>query len=175
MVFMRMDSLFLLLLLLYSCKDENFVRIIADDDRWQVTLNETELVALDKSSGSETLLLKLCESHCMYSSASDSAAIMVHKDSLCDVSKAHILSYPDESLVLLLQDISNNTVCHSFIFKPGTDSLIHLPSSGGFLGVSYDDNLIIMDSYGYNDEGRYGIVQGYTFEGKKVCEMTTKK
>jgi hypothetical protein len=32
-----------------------------------------------------------------------------------------------------------------------------------------------MDSYNYNDEGRYGMVQGYTFDGEKVCEMTTKK
>ena len=165
----------LLLLLLYSCKEENYVRIIVEDDKWQITLNKTELVALDKTSGSETSLLKLCAGYCMYGSASDSVAIMVHKDSLCDVSKAYILSYPDEPLVLLLQDNSNHTICHSFVYKHGADSLIHLPSSGYFLGVSWDDCLIIMDSYDYNDKGRYGMVQGYTFDGEKVCEMTTKK
>lgn len=162
-------------LCLCSCKSDDSVRILTEDDRWQIRIDETDLFALDKSSGTETLLIQLCAGHCMYGSASDSAAIMVHKDSLCDVSKAHILSYPDESLVLLLQDISNNTVCHSFIFEQGTDTLIHLPSSGDFLGISSDNNLIIMDSYGYNDEGRYGVVQGYTFEGNKVCEMKTKK
>ena len=164
----------LCLLSLCSCRRDDSVRILAEDDRWQIRLDETEFFALDKISGSETQLLKLCSDHCVYGSASDSVSVMVHKDSLCNVSKAHVLSYPDEPLTLLLQDASNHTVCHSFVFKQGADFLIHLPSNGDFLGVSCDDNLIIMDSYGYNDEGRYGIVQGYTFDGEKVCEMTTK-
>ena len=28
--------------------------------------------------------------------------------------------------------------------------------------------------YNYNDNGRYGLVQGYSFDGEKVCEMETK-
>lgn len=163
------------LISLYSCKNDDSSRILAEDTRWQIKLNETKLLALDKTSNSEITLLQLCCDRCVYGSASDSISVIVHKDSLCAVNKAHILSYPGESLSLLLQDISNRTVCHSFVFKEGAESLIHLPSNGGFLGVSGDDNLIIMDSYGYGDEGRYGIVKGYTFDGEKVCEMTTKK
>ena len=165
----------LCLLSLCSCKNDDPKRILAEDDRWQISLHKTELIAIDKVSKSETLLLKLCPGRCVYGSASDSTSVMVHKDSLCDVSKVYILSYHDEPLTLLLQDISNHTVCHSFVYKHGADSLIHLPSSGFFLGVSWDDCLIIMDSYDYNDKGRYGMVQGYTFDGEKVCEMTTKK
>ena len=73
-----------------------------------------------------------------------------------------------------MQDVSNTSVCYSYIEKEGTDSLILLPSYGDFLGVSYDDGLIIMDSYYYDDNGRHGVVQGYTFDGKKVCEMETE-
>ena len=133
-----------------------------------------ELFAFDKESRSEIPLLKLYTGHCVYGSASDSVSTLVHKDSLFAVSKAHILSYPHEPLILLLQDVSNYTVCHSFVYQHGVDSLVHLPSSGDFIGVSCDDNLIIMDSYNYNEDGRYGIVQGYTFGGVKVCEMETK-
>lgn len=101
-------------------------------------------------------------------------AVMVHKDSVTTITLVHVLSYPDEPLVRLLQDVSNKSVCYSYIEKEGSDSLILLPSCGEFLGVSYDDGLIIMDSYYYDDKGRYGIVQGYTFDGEKVCEMKTK-
>ena len=101
-------------------------------------------------------------------------SVMVHKDSVKTITRVHVLSYPDEPLVLLLQDASTTSVCYSYIQKEGSDSLILLPSCGDFLGVSYDDGLIIMDSYFYDDNGRHGIVQGYTFDGEKVCEMKTK-
>lgn len=101
-------------------------------------------------------------------------SVMVHKDSVTTITRVHVLSYPDEPLVLLLQDASTTSVCYSYIQKEGSDSLILLPSCGDFLGVSYDDGLIIMDSYYYDDKGRHGVVQGYTFDGEKVCEMKTK-
>ena len=101
-------------------------------------------------------------------------SVMVHKDSVKTITSVHVLSYPDEPLVLLLQDASTTSVCYSYIQKEGSDSLILLPSCGDFLGVSYDDGLIIMDSYYYDDNGRHGVVQGYTFDGEKVCEMKTK-
>lgn len=101
-------------------------------------------------------------------------SVMVHKDSVTTITRVHVLSYPDEPLVLLLQDASTTSVCDSYIQKEGSDSLILLPSCGDFLGVSYDDGLIIMDSYYYDDKGRHGVVQGYTFDGEKVCEMKTK-
>ena len=101
-------------------------------------------------------------------------SVMVHKDSVKTITGVYVLSYPDEPLVRLLQDVSNTSVCYSYIEKEGADSLILLPSCGDFLGVSYDDGLIIMDSYYYDDNGRHGVVQGYTFDGKKVCEMETK-
>ena len=104
----------------------------------------------------------------------EEVSVKVHKDSLKTITGVHILSYPGEPLVRLLQDVSNTSVCYSYIEKEGTDSLILLPSCGEFLGVSYDDGLIIMDSYYYDDNGRHGVVQGYTFDGKKVCEMETK-
>lgn len=101
-------------------------------------------------------------------------SVMVHKDSVKTITRIHALSYPDEPLVLLLQDASTTSVCYSYIQKEGSDSLILLPSCGDFLGVSYDDGLIIMDSYYYDDKGRHGVVQGYTFDGEKVCEMKAK-
>ena len=104
----------------------------------------------------------------------EEVSVKVHRDSLKTITGVHILSYPGEPLVRLVQDVSNTSVCYSYIEKEGTDSLILLPSCGEFLGVSYDDGLIIMDSYCYDDNGRYGVVQGYTFDGKKVCEMETK-
>ena len=101
-------------------------------------------------------------------------SVMVHKDSVTTITRVHVLSYPDEPLVLLLQDASTTSVCDSYIQKEGSDSLILLPSCGEFLGVSYDDSLIIMDSYYYDDKGRHGVIQGYTFDGEKVCEMKTE-
>lgn len=103
------------------------------------------------------------------------APFMVHKDSVRTITAVHVLSYPDEPLILLLQDASNTSVCYSYIQKEGADSLILLPACGDYLGVSYEDNLIIMDSYFYDEDGyRRGVVQGYTFEGEQVCEMKTK-
>lgn len=162
------------LLLLYSCRNDACYSILAEDERWQIRLNEMELFAFDKEASKEIPLLKLYTGNCVYASASDSVSVLVHKDSLSAVSKAHILSYQDEPLVLLLQDLSNGTVCHSFIYQHDLDTLVHLPSCGEYLGVSYDDNMIIMDSYRYNEGGRYGLVQGYSFDGDKMCEMTTK-
>lgn len=104
----------------------------------------------------------------------EEVSVKVHKDSVTTITSVHVLSYPDEPLVRLLQDVSNRSVCYSYIEKEGSDSLILLPSCGEFLGVSHDDGLIIMDSYFYDDNGRHGIVQGYTFDGEKVCEMKTK-
>ena len=104
----------------------------------------------------------------------EEVSVKVHRDSVKTITGVYVLSYPDEPLVRLLQDVSNTSVCYSYIEKEGTDSLILLPSCGEFLGVSYDDGLIIMDSYCYDDNGRHGVVQGYTFDGEKVCEMETK-
>ena len=104
----------------------------------------------------------------------EEVSVKVHKDSLKTITGVHILSYPGEPLVRLLHDVSNTSVCYSYIEKEGSDSLILLPSCGEFLGVSHDDGLIIMDSYYYDDNGRHGVVQGYTFDGDKVCEMETK-
>ena len=104
----------------------------------------------------------------------EEVSVKVHKDSLKTITGVHILSYPGEPLVRLLHDVSNTSVCYSYIEKEGSDSLILLPSCGEFLGVSHDDGLIIMDSYFYDDNGRHGVVQGYTFDGEKVCEMKTK-
>ena len=163
-----------MLVLLLFLKNDGYSRVLVEDERWQIRLNEMELFAFDKEARKEISLLKLYAGHCVYGSASDSVSTLVHKDSLFVVSKVHILSYPREPLTLLIQDVSNYTVCHSFVFQLGVDSLIHLPSSGDFLGVSCDDNLIIMDSYNYNEDGRYGLVQGYSFDGEKVCEMETK-
>ena len=104
----------------------------------------------------------------------EEVSVKVHRDSVKTITGVYVLSYPDEPLVRLLQDVSNRSVCYSYIEKEGSDSLILLPSCGEFLGVSYDDGLIIMDSYYYDDNGRHGVVQGYTFDGEKVCEMKTK-
>ena len=70
--------------------------------------------------------------------------------------------------------ITFESVCYSYIQKEGSDSLILLSPCGEFFCVSHDDGLIIMDSYYYDGNGRHGIVQGYTFDGEKVCEMKTK-
>ena len=99
----------------------------------------------------------------------EEVSVKVHRDSVKTITGVYVLSYPDEPLVRLLQDVSNTSVCYSYIEKEGSDSLILLPSCGDFLGVSYDDGLIIMDSYYYDDNGRHGVVQGYTFDGEKVC------
>ena len=49
-------------------------------------------------------------------------SVMVHKDSVKTITRVHVLSYPDEPLVLLLQDASTTSVCYSYIQKEGSDS-----------------------------------------------------
>ena len=90
-----------------SCKNDGYSRVLVEDERWQIRLNEMELFAFDKEARKEISLLKLYAGHCVYGSASDSVSTLVHKDSLFAVSKVHILSYPREPLTLLIQDVSN--------------------------------------------------------------------
>ena len=77
--------------------------------------------------------------------------------------------------VLLLEgkpDLRNVISC---IWKEGADSLITLPTDAGFIGVSEEEQLLIMQSYEYYRQGgRYNRIEAFDLDGHLLGTMSPK-
>ena len=78
----------------------------------------------------------------------------------------------DEPLCLLLEGKPDLRNVYSRIWHEGRDSLILLPSNAGFIGISDEEELLIMKSYEYYEQGgRYNCIEAYDREGRLVGSM----
>lgn len=86
-----------------------------------------------------------------------------------------ILSCRDEPLVLLIEYCLDYRNVESFIFKEGCDSVILLPTDRGLLGLSEEENLLIMQSYNYYEGGgRYNRFDAFDVDGNRIASMSPK-
>lgn len=86
-----------------------------------------------------------------------------------------ILSWRDEPLVLLIEYCLDYRNVESFIFKEGCDSVILLPTDRGLLGLSEEENLLIMQSYNYYEGGgRYNRFDAFDIDGNRIASMSPK-
>lgn len=91
------------------------------------------------------------------------------------VQKATILSWKDEPLTILIEYCTDHRNVESIIFKEGNDEAIHLPTNRGMLGVSEEEGLLIMQSYGYYaGGGRYNTIDAFDKEGNRLSSMSPK-
>ena len=78
----------------------------------------------------------------------------------------------EEPLCLLLEGYPDLRNVYSRIWHEGRDSLIMLPSNAGLIGISDEEELLIMQSYEYYEQGgRYNRIEAYDREGKLVNSM----
>lgn len=86
-----------------------------------------------------------------------------------------VLSQKDEPLVLLVEYCTDWRNVESFIFTEGRDDVILLPSNRGLLGLSEEENLLIMQSYDYYEGGgRYNSFDAFDIEGNHIASMSAK-
>lgn len=85
----------------------------------------------------------------------------------------HVVS--EKPLVLLLEgkpDLRNVISC---IWKEGVDSLITLPTNAGFIGISEEEGLLIMQSYDYYRQGgRYNRIEAFDLNGHLLGSFSPK-
>ena len=78
----------------------------------------------------------------------------------------------EEPLCLLLEGKPDLRNVYSRIWHEGRDSLILLPSNAGLIGISEEEELLIMQSYEYYEQGgRYNRIEAYDREGRLVGSM----
>ena len=100
-------------------------------------------------------------------------AVHVTSEAGLHIEGYHIIC--EKPLVLLLEskpDLRNVISC---IWKEGADSLITLPTNAGFVGISAEEGLLIMQSYEYYRQGgRYNRIEAYDLDGHLLGTMSPK-
>ena len=96
---------------------------------------------------------------------------LVYKDSIYNISSAHIIPYTD-TCKLLIEGCPDMHNVFSFIVTEGKTDAVMLSSLGGFLGFANDEGVIIMQSYQYyHTGGRYSKIDAYDQYGNKIATM----
>jgi len=103
------------------------------------------------------------------------SSIVISTDSIATISRVTILSYRNNPLKLLVEGCPDYRNVESFIVSEDNDSAIMLPANEGLLGVAIEEDLLIMETYDYyNDGGRYSKIDAYDFNGKLINSMNAK-
>ena len=102
-------------------------------------------------------------------------SVSIPLDSIPTITKVIILSWPNESLKLLVEGCSDYRNVKSFIISEDSANAICLPTNRGLIGISEEDGLLIMQSYDYyEDGGRYNIIEAFDVKGIRVSSMNAK-
>ena len=113
----------------------------------------------------------------MFASLDYDNVSQVHKDSLLSIDKVTILWPQGDTLLLAIEDCADesNQNTHTFIFNDKSDSLIHLPSNAGLMGLTSEEGYLVVQSYGYYYDdigGRYNTIDVYDVAGKLISSMS---
>ena len=154
-------------------------QVMAENYRYKITSVEKEgstvLCSYDKKTGEHKELLRTSPYSWIYASLDYENVCSVHKDSLICFDKVTMLWDFNDTMYLAIEDSADmsNPNTHTFIFNERSDSLIHLPTNAGLMGLTTEDGFLVMQSYEYRYDvgGRYNVIEVYNISGGRVCSM----
>ena len=157
-------------------------QVLAENYRYRVTTVEKEggtvLYSYDKKTGETIDLLRTSLHSRMFASLDYENVCSVHKDSLLRIDKVTILWGYNDTMYLAIEECADmsNPNTHTFIFNERSDSLIHLPTNAGLMGLTTEEGYLVMQSYEYRYDvgGRYNVIDVYDVNGQKVSSIELK-
>ena len=161
---------------LIGCQSSEIV--MAENHGYKITAIEKDgsmlLRSVNKKTGQKQDLLKTDPDSRMFASLDYGNISQVHKDSLLSIDKVTILWSQGDTLYLALEDCADasNQNTHTFIFNDKSDSLIHLPTNAGLLGLTTEQGYLVMQSYDYYDQGgRFNVIDVYDYSGVNISSL----
>ena len=154
-------------------------QVLAENYKYMITTVEkkssTVLYAYDRKTGETKDLLRTSPCSRMFASLDYENVCSVHKDSLLRIDKVTILWSYNDTMYLAIEECADmsNPNTHTFIFNERSDSLIHLPTNAGLMGLTTEEGYLVMQSYEYRYDvgGRYNVIEVYNISGGRVCSM----
>ena len=161
---------------LIGCQSSEIV--MAENHGYKITAIEKDgsmlLRSVNKKTGQKQDLLKTDPDSRMFASLDYENISQVHKDSLLLIDKVTILWSQGDTLYLALEDCADasNQNTHTFIFNDKSDSLIHLPTNAGLMGLTTEQGYLVMQSYEYYDQGgRFNVIDVYDYRGVNISSL----
>ena len=161
---------------LIGCRSSE--RVMAENYEYKITAIEKDgsmlLRSVNKKTGQKQDLLKTDPDSRMFASLDYGNISQVHKDSLLSIDKVTILWSQGDTLYLAIEDCADasNQNTHTFIFNDKSDSLIHLPTNAGLLGLTTEQGYLVMQSYDYYDQGgRFNVIDVYDYSGVNISSL----
>jgi hypothetical protein len=161
---------------LIGCQSSEIV--MAENHGYKITAIEKDgsmlLRSINKNTGQKQDLLKTDPDSRMFASLDYENISQVHKDSLLSIDKVTILWSQGDTLYLALEDCADasNQNTHTFIFNDKSDSLIHLPTNAGLMGLTTEEGYLVMQSYEYYDQGgRFNVIDVYDYRGVNISSL----
>ena len=157
-------------------------QVLAENYRYRITTVEKEgstvLYSYDKKTGETKDLLMTSPCSRVFASLDYENVCSVHKDSLLRIDKVTILWSYNDTMYLAIEECADmsNPNTHTFIFNERSDSLIHLPTNAGLMGLTTEEGYLVMQSYEYRYDvgGRYNVIDFYDVNGQKVSSIELK-
>ena len=155
-------------------------QVMAENYRYRITAvvkeGGTVLYSYDKKTGETKGLLMTSPRSRMFASLDYENVCSVHKDSLLRIDKVTILWSYNDTMYLAIEECADmsNPNTHTFIFNERSDSLIHLPTNAGLMGLTTEEGYLVMQSYEYRYDvgGRYNVIDVYDVYGQSLARQT---
>ena len=172
-------TLMLVGLWLASCS-QGEEQVLAENYRYRITTVEKEgstvLYSYNKKTGETKDLLVTSPRSRMFASLDYENVCFVHKDSLLRIDKVTILWSYNDTMYLAIEECADmsNPNTHTFIFNERSDSLIHLPTNAGLMGLTTEEGYLVMQSYEYRYDvgGRYNVIDVYDVNGRRLTTQS---
>ena len=166
-----------IILSLDGCSKQ-YENVLAETPEWRISVIDSArvqiLVSYNKRTSESKKLLRTNLDSRMFNSLAYDTTSVVHKDSIRKIDKATILPWPQDTLYMVLEDCGDvaNPNTHSFVFNECSDSLTHLPTNTGLMGITSEDFLLVMESREYhNNGGAYNIISMYDHRARKIATI----
>ena len=156
-------------------------KMMAENYEYKITAVENDgqmiLRSYNKATGQIQDLLSTDPLSRMYAALDYENVSAVHKDSLLYIDKVTLLWSSGDTLYLALEDCADasNPNTHTFIFNEKSDSLVHLPTNAGLMGLTSEEGYLVLQSYEYyfdDTGGRYNTVDIYDYYGVKKGDLS---
>ena len=157
-------------------------QVLAENYWYRITTVEKEgstvLYSYNKKTGEAKDLLRTSPCSRMFASLDYENVSSVHKDSLLRIDKVTILWSYNDTMYLAIEECADmsNPNTHTFIFNERSDSLIHLPTNAGLMGLTTEEGYLVMQSYEYRYDvgGRYNVIDVYDVCGNLIYQVSLK-